>query len=79
MRLILRRRLESNLVPGDALELALQDDYDGFLSRRSEFLHEQTDKLSGLGLLSTQTSTQTAVSSIPQNISADDSDDDVSD
>lgn len=75
----LRRRLESNLVPGDALDFALHDDYDGFLSRRSEFLHEQTDKLSGLGLLSTQAATQTAASSRQQNISADDSDDDVSD
>lgn len=43
------QRLESNLVPGEALDYALNDDYSGFLAVRSEFLHSHVLSLTGAG------------------------------
>lgn len=40
-------RMQSNLVPESALECALQDDYQGFLAARSEFLHDHVLQLTG--------------------------------
>lgn len=42
------KRLASNLVPVDALEAALADDYQEFLFRRARHLHEVAAKLTGL-------------------------------
>ncbi|MBH0100224.1 DUF262 domain-containing protein [Salinibacterium sp. NSLL150] len=40
-------RLQSNLVPEDALDMALRDDYEGFLTIRSEYLHAHVMNLTG--------------------------------
>lgn len=40
-------RMLSNLVPESALEYALRDDYVGFLTARSEFLHDHVVNLTG--------------------------------
>jgi len=42
-------RLESNLIPEAALESALNDDFDLFLSIRSTHLHVIAEKLAGVG------------------------------
>lgn len=41
-------RLESNLVPEAALDAALNDDYDSFLSTRATYLHAIAENLSGV-------------------------------
>jgi hypothetical protein len=41
-------RMLSNLVPETALDFALVDDYNGFLSARSEFLHDHVVTLIGV-------------------------------
>jgi hypothetical protein len=43
------QRLESNLLPAEALDCALEDDYEGFLKVRSEFLHNHVLTLTGAG------------------------------
>jgi hypothetical protein len=43
------QRLESNLIPAEALDNALEDDYQGFLKVRSEFLHSHVVSLTGAG------------------------------
>ncbi|MCD5341508.1 DUF262 domain-containing protein [Arthrobacter sp. AK04] len=40
-------RLRTNLVPEDALDAALKDDYEGFLKCRGAFLHAEALKLTG--------------------------------
>lgn len=47
----LLQRMQSNLIPESALECALQDDYQGFLSARSGFLHEHVIHLTGTATL----------------------------
>jgi hypothetical protein len=44
---VLVQRLLTNLVPEDALDAALEDDYDTFLDRRSAFLHAEALRLTG--------------------------------
>jgi hypothetical protein len=41
-------RLESNLVPEESLDAALNDDYDTFLNIRSTHLHVIAESLSGV-------------------------------
>lgn len=41
-------RMASNLVPEEALDCALRDDYQGFLSIRSDFLHNHVISLTGV-------------------------------
>jgi hypothetical protein len=41
------QRMLSNLVPEDALDRALADDYEGFLEARSSFLHDHVVHLTG--------------------------------
>jgi hypothetical protein len=43
----LEHRLRSNLVPAEAIEAALMDDYDAFLDARSKYLHEHAQRLTG--------------------------------
>jgi hypothetical protein len=44
---ILVERLESNMVPREALDAALVDDYDSFLTLRAEHLHRHARELAG--------------------------------
>jgi len=43
----LEKCLESNLIPRDAYEAALNDDYDGFLKSRAEAVHQAVTHLAG--------------------------------
>jgi hypothetical protein len=43
----LESRLRSNLVPPEALDAALADDYNSFLDLRSKYLHEHAERLTG--------------------------------
>jgi hypothetical protein len=44
----IERRLATNLVPEEALYAALQDDYESFLTLRSQHLHQKAEELTGL-------------------------------
>jgi hypothetical protein len=39
--------LESNLIPRDAFDAALKDDYESFLKARAEVIHEAVARLAG--------------------------------